>query len=100
MADQIKSELKDASDYIKCAIEYKVSDPELSSLYYKLSKAEEEHMLLLHKASETEIEKAKSENKISDDIMAVMSKLWEYEHDMILEKYDKLKKKYSKYEMM
>lgn len=45
-------------------------------------------MLLLHKASETEIEKAKSENKISDDIMAVMSKLWEYEHDMILEKYD------------
>ena len=27
MADQIKSELKDASDYIKCAIEYKVFDP-------------------------------------------------------------------------
>ena len=57
-------------------------------------------MLLFHKASETEIEKEKSENKISDDIMAVMSKLLEYEYDMILEKYDELKKKYFKYEMM
>ena len=57
-------------------------------------------MLLFHKASETEIEKEKSENKISDDIMAVMSKLFEYEYDMILEKYDELKKKYYKYEMM
>lgn len=37
---------------------------------------------------------------VDDDIMAVMSKLLEYEHNMILEKYDELKKKYSKYEMM
>lgn len=39
MADQIKSELKDASDYIKCAIEYKVSDPELSFCTIKIIKS-------------------------------------------------------------
>ena len=49
LTDYIDEELDDAYKYIKKANEFKDSDPEIASMFYKLSNDEMTHMDMLHK---------------------------------------------------
>lgn len=50
LSEHIEEELEDACTYIRLALEYRESDPELASLFYKLSLEEMEHREALHKS--------------------------------------------------
>ena len=44
LMDHIEDELDDACTYAKLALEYKSTDPEMATLFYKLSGEEMSHM--------------------------------------------------------
>lgn len=48
LMDHIEDELDDACTYAKLALEYKSTDPEMATLFYKLSGEEMQHMNALH----------------------------------------------------
>ena len=49
LMDHIEEELDDACEYVKQALEYKESDPDMAGIFYKLSNEEMGHQDMLHK---------------------------------------------------
>lgn len=50
LMDHIEEELDDACEYVKEALEYKESDPDMAGIFYKLSNEEMGHMEMLHRS--------------------------------------------------
>ena len=48
LSDKIEDEIKDADEYIVCAMNHKQDHPQLAETFYKLSTEEMQHMSLLH----------------------------------------------------
>lgn len=52
---QIQEEIEGAKDYAISALDYKISDYELSKLYHSLSEVEYEHAHKLHEVAERKV---------------------------------------------
>lgn len=77
LSDHIEDELEDARTYIKLALEYKDTDPEMAQLFYKLSGEEMNHMDALHKSVVSHIENYKRTN---GEPSAGMRALYDFAH--------------------
>lgn len=77
LSEHIEDELEDARTYIKLALEYKDTDPEMAQLFYKLSGEEMNHMDALHKSAVSHIENYKRTN---GEPPAGMKALYDYAH--------------------
>lgn len=77
LSEHIEDELEDARTYIKLALEYKDTDPEMAQLFYKLSGEEMNHMDALHKSVVSHIETYKRAN---GDPPAGMRALYDFAH--------------------
>ena len=62
LSEHIEDELEDACTYAHLALEYKDTDPELATVFYKLSGEEMNHMEMLHKRVVAAIEGYKRTN--------------------------------------
>lgn len=87
LMEHIEDELNDACTYAELALEYKSTDPELSSLFYKLSGEEVTHMEALHRAVVLRIDAYKREKGSPPaDMLAV----YEYLHKRDIQKAEKV----------
>lgn len=84
---RIEDELEDARTYIKLALEYKETDPEMAQLFYKLSGEEMNHMDALHKSVVSHIETYKRAN---GEPPAGMKALYDFAHAREVEKAEKI----------
>ena len=87
LVDKIDDELEDACSYIKLAHEYKDKDPELSTLFYRLSSEEMTHMDLLHKRVVETILAYKREH---GEPPAAMEAVYNHLHKKNIEKAEKI----------
>lgn len=82
LSEKIEEEIKDAHDYVKMALEYKDTYPELARTLYNISNQEMEHMNLLHGEVTEIIKKYRETNgEPPADMMAV----YEYLHKKQIE---------------
>lgn len=81
LVEKIDEELMDAEKYIDCA--YKVRDdyPDLSAVYFRLSKEEMGHMQILHDQVVKFIENYQKDHEIPPD----MKTLYDYLHERQVE---------------
>lgn len=87
LSQHIEDELEDACTYAKLALEYKESEPELASLFYKLSQEEMTHMDALHKRVVASIEKYKQTN---GDAPEGMKALYDFVHKREIKKAEEI----------
>lgn len=86
LSNKIEEEIGDAKSYVKMAMEYKETYPELSRTLYNISTQEMEHMNLLH-GEVTQIIKRyrETEGEPPADMMAVYDYLHKKQIDNSLE---------------
>lgn len=87
-------ELKAADCYYEKAIKFKEDYPQLASVYIEIASQELTHCDKFHSAAVSLINKYKSTNK---EVPESMQAIWEFEHTCIIEEYDELKYKISKF---
>ena len=87
LMDHIEDELEDACTYVKQAIEFKESDPEMASLFYRLSTEEMGHMDMLHKCVVNHIDAYK---RTHGEPPAAMSAVYAHLHKRYIEKAEKI----------
>lgn len=88
LSERIEEELEDSEAYIKMAMEYKESFPQVSKTFYELSVEEMRHMEMLHIEVTEIIKKYKEEH---GDPPAAMLAVYEYLHKKDIEKSAKIK---------
>lgn len=93
LVEKIDDELMDAEKYIKCAYKTKDEYPELSAVYFKLSKEEMVHMQTLHGQVVKIIEAYKATNPIPES----MQVLYDYLHERQMEWAEKIELKQKNY---
>lgn len=81
LAAQIKDEVRGAHEYAMDALEYKVSDPDLSRLYHELAKTEYDHANRLHEVVMRKVDEADS---AGFDVPESMIDSWEEKHREII----------------
>lgn len=87
LMEHIEEELNDACTYAELALEYKATDPELSSLFYKLSGEEITHMEALHRAVVLRIDNYRREKGEPPEAMMAV---YEYLHKRDIAKAEKV----------
>lgn len=87
LSERIEDELEDARTYIKLALEYKETGPEMAQLFYKLSGEEMGHMDALHKSVVAHIENFK---RAKGEPPAGMKALYDFTHAREVEKAEKI----------
>lgn len=87
LMEHIEEELNDACTYAELALEYKATDPELSSLFFKLSNEEITHMEALHRAVVLRIDNYRREK---GEPPAAMMAVYEYLHKRDIAKAEKV----------
>lgn len=87
-------ELDTADKYYRNAIEYKDDQPTIAQTYIDIASQELQHCEKFHTAVVALISKQKS---TGIEIPEAMKAIWEYEHTKIIEYYDELKYKISKF---
>lgn len=88
LSDKIQEEIGDARAYVKLAIEYKESYPELARELYNLSLQEMDHMNVLHNQVTMLIQRYRETNgEPPADMMAV----YDYLHKQQIEKAHSVK---------
>lgn len=87
LSEHIEDELEDACTYIKLALEYKDTEPEVAQLFYKLSGEEMEHMEALHKRVAACIERYK---QAKGEAPAGMLALYEFLHKREIDKAENI----------
>lgn len=71
LADKMADELEDAEDYIREALIWRDTCPDVAALFMELSKEEMRHSDRLHDAAVREIDRAKSTGKtVSPEMLA------------------------------
>lgn len=87
LSNHIGEELEDACKYIRLALEYKDTEPEMAQLFYKLSEEEMSHMNALHKCVVTHIDLYK---RLKGEPPEGMKALYEFAHRREIEKSEKI----------
>ena len=78
LVEQIRDELRDAEKYAEAAVKHKAGEPELSATYHHLAEQELGHAHALHEHVVRAIKKYGGEPP------AVMSAIWDWEHEQII----------------
>ncbi len=89
LTEQIDDELQDAGKYARLALEYKTTDPEMASLFYRLSCEELTHMTMLHDCVASKIE---AHQKNGLEIPESMQALYDYLHKRQIERTETVKR--------
>jgi Mn-containing catalase len=87
LSDHIEDELEDAEDYATLANEYKMSEPDMAALFYKLSGEEMGHMEMLHKKVVELIEKYRREHGAPP---VAMQAVYDHLHKRFIAKAEKV----------
>lgn len=87
LSKQIEEELDDAEKYIRCAHKMKEEYPRLAETYYKLSLEEMNHMMMLHDQVVAIINEYKKDHEVPPGMQA----LYDYLHEMHIEKAAQIK---------
>ena len=90
--DQMEEELEGACNYIDCAYAWKDEDREWADMYHNMAKQEMAHMEALHTMAVKEIKKVQG----SEDY-EVMKRIYNYLHERMMMKADKINRKISEY---
>lgn len=88
LSKKIEEEICDAKSYVKMALEYRETYPDLSRTLYNISVQEMEHMGLLHKEVAEIIRKYREQ---SGEPPAEMMAVYNYLHDEQIEKATEVK---------
>ena len=86
--DMIDEELEDAEKYIRCAINHKEDNPNLSSCFSRLSTEEINHAMLLHEQVVHLIDMYRKEHGNPPERMQI---IYEYVHAKYIERMNDLK---------
>ncbi len=86
---KIGDELHDACDYAKLALEHKDEHRPLADVFYTLSLDEMRHYMMLHQEMVRVIEDYK---KANGDPPPAMQALYDYLHELSIEKSEKVKR--------
>lgn len=89
LVERIEDELDDACAYAKLALEYKTDDPDLATLFYRLSGEEMTHMELLHKQAVRLIDECKREK---GEAPAAMTAVYNFMHDRFTDRAEKVER--------
>mgnify|MGYP003337924644 CR=1 FL=1 len=89
---QIDEELEGACDYIDCAYAWKDEDMEWAEMYRNMAKQEMDHMNMLHMMAVREIKKVSGTPEYE-----VMKNIYNYLHERLMEKADKVQRKISEF---
>lgn len=90
LTEQMYEELEGAEEYIKCAMKNKTEHKELSELYYKMSNAELEHAIELHKHAEIIIKQVNLE-KQNNEFINLMKEIWDEKHECLIKEMAEIK---------
>lgn len=82
LAEQIQDEVSGAEEYAKDALEYQLTDPELSKLYLELAKTEYSHVQKLHEQAVRKIKEA--EERGVEPPQAMINR-WDEIHSQMIE---------------
>lgn len=88
LSDMIEDELEGAENYIKCALKYKETYPELAKMFAQLSEEEMGHMEKLHKAVVVQIENYREEKGEPPEAMMAV---YEYLHNKHIDRATEIK---------
>ena len=88
LSERIEEELEDSEAYIKMAMEYKESFPQVSKTFYELSVEEMRHMEMLHIEVTEIIKKYREEH---GEPPPAMMAVYEYLHEKDIDKAAKIK---------
>lgn len=91
LCKKTKDELHDAHHYIKDAILYKDSYPEIAETFYNLSKSECEHSDMIHAQA---VKCIKSYGK---EVPRDMQAVWDYVHEELMDEKAEIKRLQSIY---
>lgn len=86
---KINEELHDACDYAKLALEHKDAHRPLADVFYTLSMDEMRHSMMLHQEVVRIIDEYR---KAHGDPPAAMQALYDYLHELSIEKAEKVKR--------
>lgn len=92
LIESMEKELCAAKCYYMKSIHHKDSTQQISNTYSEIASQELEHFTKFYSATNTYINRKKSEGA---DI-SVIDAIWEYEHTKLLDEYNELKYKISK----
>lgn len=93
LVEKIDEELMDAEKYIDCAYHHRDEYPELSAVFFRLSREEMAHMSALHDQVVRFIEDYKKSNEVPADMKA----LYDYLHERQVDWANKIKIKQDTY---
>lgn len=87
LSKHIEDELEDACTYIRLALEYKETDSEAASLFFRLSQEEMTHMEALHQNVVSHIE---SYRRLKGEAPEGMKAIYDFLHRREIEKAEKV----------
>lgn len=87
---QMDEELEGACDYIECAYAWRDIDSEWSEMYRKMAQQEMDHLNMIHTMAVREIKKVSGTQEYE-----VMKNIYNYLHERLMEKADKITRKIS-----
>ena len=90
--DQMEDEMEGACEYIDCAYAWMDIDRDWADMYYQLAKVEMTHMETLHTMAVKEIKKIQGSEEYE-----VMKRLYNYLHERMMKKAEKINRKISEY---
>ena len=88
LSGMIDEEIEDAKKYAKCAMNHKADNKELANMFFTLANEEMKHMGMLHTEVTKLIEQYRKEH---GDPPQVMLELYNYLHEMHIEKASEVK---------
>ena len=94
LIESMYMELEAAECYYHKAVKYKEDYPQLASTYIEIANQELQHCDKFHAQAVTQITKYK---QTSEEVPEAMKAVWDYEHQCIVEDYDELRYKISKF---
>ena len=88
LSEMVDEEIGDAHKYVKCALKFKDTHPNLSKVFFDLSVAEMQHMTILHTEVAKLIEKYRQEKGEPPEGMKA---LYDYLHQKQIDKAAEVK---------
>ena len=94
LSEMISEEIRDADNYIQCALNHRMDNPSLADTFFKLSQEEMNHMAMLHDQVTRIIEAYRKEH---GDPPPAMMAVYEYLHGQQIDAAAQVKAKQMMY---
>ena len=80
LSDKITHEVEEAEQYIKCALEYKETYPQVADIFYRIANEKLSHMNLLHEQVVTIINNYRKEKGDPPEAMQILYDILHRKH--------------------